>query len=172
MTAPLIDLDAAKREARYPDGIPVALGGQTFTLPAELPVATFDPLLSDELDLVGVVSKVLADEASTKSVIDQVIDVLTDRPDLPTAVLAAIHGCFRILFGPEQYETFAAQRPSVQDYVRLVKALVSLYGVNLGEAFASAGSSESDGQTPKPTSQSTTDSTPEVSGDSQDSPAS
>lgn len=172
MTAPLIDLDAAKREARYPDGIPVTLGGETFTLPAELPVSTFDPLLSDKLDLVGVVSKVLADEASTKSVIDQVLDVLTARPDLPTAVLAAIHDCFRQLFGAEQYETFAAQRPSVQDYFRLVKALVPLYGVSLGEAFASAGSSESDGQTQKQTSPSTTESTPEVSGDSQETPAS
>ena len=77
---------------------------------------------------------------------------------------------FAILFG-DNYENFRAMRPSVATYLRLTRHLVTLYGVGLGEAFASPTSSVSGGATPKPTSPVTAISTPEVSGSAPETPA-
>lgn len=169
--APLLDLDAARREAAYPDGIPVVKGGQTFTLPAELPVEVFDPFLSENLGLVDILKDALSEKADDKGLGELVIDTLLARPSLPADLLQAIKDAFAVLFD-EQYPAFVATRPSVQDYVRLTRGLVQAYGVSLGEATASPGSSESAGATPKPTSTSTTDSTPEASGDTPEAAAS
>lgn len=166
-SAPLIDLDAARRETQYPDGIPVVLGGERFVLPAELPVEALDPLLSEEMDLAGVLQQVLADKpdgADEESIGELVINVLVNRPNLPIQLVQAIKDVFAALFGPEQYERFLAQRPSVPDYLRLAKHLLPLLGVSLGEALGSPDSSESAGETSKPTSPSTAASTPGKSG--------
>src|SRR6478735_2126544 len=50
-----IDLDAARRERQQPDGLPVILAGEEFTLPAELPLDVFDPFLSEDFDLAGLI---------------------------------------------------------------------------------------------------------------------
>lgn len=168
-TPPMIDLDAARRETAYPDGIPVALGGETFLLPAELPVDALDPLLSDDLDLVGVLKQVFEERKNSddtdESFGELVLDVLLARPALPRQVIQAIKDVFAALFGAEQYDRFVAQQPSINDYLRLGQALLPLMGVGLGEALNSAGSSEPGGETSNPTSPTTTpDSTPAASG--------
>lgn len=167
MTAPMIDLDAAKRESQYPDGINVRHGATDFVLPAELPADVLDPILL--LDLPALLKKVL-DTAEGKDAGDEddlgqiVLDVLFDRPDLPADLLNAVRSVFAALFGPDQYPVFLSNRPSIPDYVRLIRGLLPLYGVSLGEALGSADSSESGGATSNPTSSSTTDSTPAPSG--------
>lgn len=167
--APLIDLDAAKRETQYPDGIPVRLGGVEFTLPAELPAEILDPIV--DLDLPKLLKDVMeslpedtedADEGRTMG--EVVLDVLTNNPSLPRDIYDAIKGAFAALFGPEQYPEFEKQRPSINDYARLAQALMPLYGVGLGEALGSPDSSESGGETSKQTSPATTESTPAASG--------
>ncbi|NEA53597.1 hypothetical protein G3I60_05350 [Streptomyces sp. SID13666] len=163
-----IDLDAARRESRFPDGIPVRFGGRDFIFPAELPADALDPLLSDDLDLVGLLRDLVTSPGST--VTGEVFDLLLKRPNLPRAFLDAVKDVYLSLLGPEQFEQFIAARPWVTDYIRLSKALSSVYGVTLGKLFGLSGSSESDGETSNPTSPASTDSTPEGSGDAPDSP--
>lgn len=173
MPTPTIDLNAGRREAQYPDGINVELGDDSFLLPAELPADLLDPLLSDDLDLAGLIKKgyekrtaaQAAGADSDESLGKTVVDLLLDRPDLPKRLVESIKDVFRVLFGEEQYARFAGQRPSINDYVRLTQALMVMYGVSLGEASASPASSESGGATSSATSSGSTDSTPEASGD-------
>lgn len=172
MTMPMLDLDAAKREARYPDGLPVVLGGQTFMLPAELPAEVLDPLLSDRIDLAGIIAEFLGGKTDDQSFGDALVDLLSNRPDLPSDLIGAVKDVFAVAFGADQYAAFVGKSPSLQDYGRILKYALPLYGNTLGEAFASAASSESDGQTPKPTSDSSAASTPATAGDPSQTPAS
>lgn len=144
----LVDLDAARREAQVPDGITVRFAMTNFVLPAELPIQVVDPFLADELDLVGVVRDFMADTGAD----DEFLDVILEHEKLPKAFVNAVHDCLRILFGDDQYEQFIAARPSLQDLVRLVRALIPLYGVGLGELFSSATSSGDGGATSSQTS--------------------
>lgn len=158
-----LDLDAARREAANPDGIIVRIDGNDLTLPSELPVDIFDPLLDPELDLAGLIKHVLEGDDSddfTKIL----LDLLESRPSLFADALDTIKSMLTLLFGAEQYALFLASRPSVNDYLRLVQGLVKLYGVGLGEAFASLESSTNGGATPNPISGSTRASTPEPVG--------
>ncbi|CAM5235563.1 hypothetical protein [Streptomyces griseomycini] len=170
----VIDLDAERREVQYPHGIPVRLGGEQFLFPAELPAEALDPLLSDELDLVGLLGEVI-ESADGDAGVSEVIAALFRRPSLPRKFLGAVRETYAILL-LEQYEDFTKQRPSVGDYVRLTTGLARVYGVELGKLFRSADSSENASETSNPTSPATTtDSTPEASGSapgSQDSSAS
>jgi hypothetical protein len=163
----VIDLDAERREVQYPDGIPVKFGGEQFILPAELPAEALDPILSDELDLVGLLGDVI-DSAEGDAGITEVVTALFRRPSLPRKFLAAIRETYAILLR-DQHETFLEQRPYIGDYVRLTTALTRVYGVELGKLFRSAGSSANDSQTSKPTSPDSTGSTPDASGSDQDS---
>ncbi|WP_406730751.1 hypothetical protein [Streptomyces sp. NBC_01794] len=164
----VIDLDAERREVQYPDGIPVKFGGEQFIFPAELPAEALDPILSDELDLVGLLGDVL-ESSDGDAGVTEVVTALFRRPSLPRKFLAAIRDTYAILLG-DQYEEFLKQRPFIGDYVRLTTALTRVYGVELGKLFRSAGSSESDSQTSSPTSPATTESTPEGSGFVPDNP--
>lgn len=172
MTQNLIDLDAARRESAYPDGIPLVLRGEEFVLPAELPEACLDPLLDEKLGLFEAIKQAVEDDQGAGSVGTDVVNILTARPDLPREVLAAIRGVFALLFGADEYSRFRSLRPSVPDYFRMTKALTTLYGVSLGEAWRSLASSESDGATSSPTSNTTTASTHDTSSAGQTSPAS
>ncbi len=165
-----IDLDAERREVQYPNGIPVRLRGEQFIFPAEVPADALDPLLSGELDLVGLLSDLVNTSGSTMT--GEVIDLLFKRPSLPGAFLSAVKDIYRILLGDEAFAEFAAVRPSIGDYVRLTKGLVAVYGVDLGKLFGSADSSESDGEMSSPTSTGSTTSTPAESGSGPDSQAS
>ncbi|MFD4933425.1 hypothetical protein [Streptomyces virginiae] len=163
-----IDLDAERREVRYPNGIPVRLKGEQFLFPAEVPADALDPLLSEDLDLVGLLSDIVGTKGATVS--GEVIELLFKRPKLPRQFLTTVKDIYRILLGNEAFAEFARVRPSIGDYVRLTKALVTLYGVDLGNLFGSGDSSENDGETSSPTSAGSTSSTPEASGSGQDSP--
>src|SRR4051794_25959641 len=158
----VIDLDAERREVQYPDGIPVRLGGEQFIFPAELPAEALDPILSDELDLVGLLGDVI-DSAEGDAGITEVVTALFRRPSLPRQFLAAIRETYAILLR-EQHEDFLKQRPYIGDYVRLTTSLTRVYGVELGKLFRSADSSANDSQTSKPTSPDSTGSTPDASG--------
>lgn len=166
---PGLDLDAARRESAYPDGIPLTYQGQLFVLPAELPADVIDPWLSDDLDLAGLVKKVLADDAGNDSdgALDIVLSVLEARPQVLSQVIGAVKESLALLFGADDYARFVATRPSLPAYGRLIRGLLTLYGVSLGEAFASPSSSTSAGLTQKQTSSTSTTSTPDTSGDVQ-----
>lgn len=166
----VIDLDAQRREVQHPHGIPVLFCEEQYLFPAELPADALDPLLSDDLDLVGL----LADLVSTDSgsAVGEVIELLFKRPKLPKQFLAAVRQTYAILLGEEQYARFIAARPFISDYIRLSTALIRVYGVDLGKLFGSADSSANDGATSSPTSPATTDSTPEASGSDLESPGS
>ncbi|WP_328333325.1 hypothetical protein [Streptomyces sp. NBC_00455] len=167
----VIDLDAAeRREVQYPHGIPVKYREEQFIYPAELPAKALDPLLSGTLDLVGLLRDVI--EASENPTASVVIDLVFKRPNLPRQFVDAIYEVHRILLGKEEYQRFEDLGPSLPAYVRLTMGLIKVYGVDLGKLFGLGGSSESDGETSSPTSADSTDSTPEESGDSQESPAS
>ncbi|MFE1270631.1 hypothetical protein [Streptomyces sp. NPDC058758] len=171
MSSYAIDLEAQRREVQYPNGIPVNFSKKLDLLfPAELPADALDPLLSAELDLVGLLADIMRTDSGTA--VGEVIEVLFKRPRLPKQFLAAIRETYALLLDEDQYEQFIAARPSIGDYVRLSTALIRVYGVDLGKLFGSAGSSAPDGATSSPTSSGTTDSTPGASGFAQDSPAS
>ncbi|MGL5816649.1 MAG: hypothetical protein ACRCYR_03730 [Phycicoccus sp.] len=163
-----IDLDAARRERRQPEGLPVTIGGQTFTLPAELPLDVFDPFLDETFDLAGLIregiakSKEVGDDGEPRGVEGAAVDVLFLRPDLPVDLIRRVYAAFEVLFGPEQYAAFNVARPSLLDYAALFRGLYRQYGVGLGEAYGSLGSSGDGGQTPKPTSPASTGSTSET----------
>lgn len=172
-TFKLFDLDAARREIAYPDGIKVPFKGEEFILPAELPADVFDPFLSEDFGLTTILAAIYAEDGE-ESLVDRILGVLFERPTLPATTINAVYEAIGNVFGEEQWPRFRALRPSIKDYVRLVRGLLDLYGTSLGEAFASAGSSENAGSTSKPTSPTTTpDSTPALSGaDPEPAPAS
>lgn len=163
-----IDLDAERREVQYPDGIPVKFGGEQFLFPAELPAEALDPILSDELDLVGLLGDII-ESSDGDAGVTEVVTALFRRPALPRKFLDAIRQTYAIMLR-EQHEHFLEQHPSIGDYVRLTTALTRVYGVELGKLFRSVGSSENDSQTSNPTSPATTESTPAASGSAQDCP--
>jgi hypothetical protein len=167
-----IDLDAARREVQYPHGIPVLLHGEQFNFPAEIPADCLDPLFSDDLDLMGVLRDIVnAEDGSTTA--GEIVEVIFRRPQLPARFYAAVKDIYKELLGEETFTEFKAVRPSIGDYVRLTKALVTVYGVDLGKLFRSGSSSASDSATSSPTSPaSTTDSTPEAPGSAPVSPGS
>jgi hypothetical protein len=165
-----IDLDAERREVQHPHGITVKLRGEQFLFPAEVPADALDPLLSEDLDLVGLLGEVV--DSSGEFSTAEVIDLFFRRSSLPREFLAAVKDIYRILLGEEAFEAFTTVRPSIGDYVRLTKALTQVYGVDLGKLFGLGGSSATDGETSKPTSPDTTSSMPDESGSGQDSPGS
>lgn len=170
MSSYVIDLDAERREIQHPDGIPVKFHGEQFIFPAELPAAALDPILSDELDLVGLLGDVI-NSSDGDAGIKEVVNALFRRPALPRKFLEAIRKTYAVLL-EGQNEDFLARKPSVPDYVRLTIALARVYGVELGKHFQSVDSSETDSQTSSPTSADSTESTPDASGFVPDSPGS
>ncbi|PNG22425.1 hypothetical protein [Streptomyces cahuitamycinicus] len=164
----VIDLDAERREVQHPDGIPVKFRGEQFIFPAELPAAALDPILSDELDLVGLLGDVI-NSSDGDAGIKEVVNALFRRPSLPRKFLEAIRATYGILL-EGQNEDFLERKPSVPDYVRLTTGLARVYGVDLGKLFRSADSSETDGATSSPTSPASTESTPDASGSAPDNP--
>lgn len=164
----VIDLDAERREVQHPDGIPVKFRGEQFIFPAELPAAALDPILSDELDLVGLLGDVI-NSSDGDAGIKEVVNALFRRPSLPRKFLEAIRATYAVLL-EDQNEDFLERKPSVPDYVRLTTGLAKVYGVELGKLFRSADSSASDSQTSNPTSPATTESTPDASGSAPDNP--
>lgn len=162
----VIDLDAERREVQYPNGIPVRFGGEQFMFPAELPADALDPILSEDLDLVGLLGEVL-ESSEGEAGIKEIVNALFRRPSLPLKFIEAVRQTYAILLG-DQTEEFLKQRPSIGDYVRLTIGLTKVYGVELGKLFRSDDSSANDSQTSNPTSPASTESTPDASGSAQD----
>ena len=165
--APGLDLDAARRESAFPDGIPITFGQKTFTLPVELPLDVIDTLVSDEFGLINLIKSLVAN--GEKNIGKAVVDTFLSGVNIPKQVLDSVYELLAVLFGRDQWEEFRAQRPSLPDLGRLGGYLIEHYGVSLGEAFASLTSSVPGGATSKPTSPATTGSTPEPSGGPKDS---
>lgn len=173
-----LDLDAAVREATDGDGIRMPYRGQEFILPAELPLDVFDPFLTDDFDLVGLVRDFLDADRRAKAegrvadIGEIVVEILFNRPSLPVQVLGAFYDALRAIFNTrgedgtvvDNFARFQALKPGVTSYALLVRMLLQAYGVGLGEAFTSPGTSTTAGATSKPTSPgSTPGSTPETS---------
>src|SRR5690606_408767 len=93
---------------------------------------------------------------------DVILDVLNARPNLHHQVIGAVNGSLSNLMGPDQYAQFMGLRRSFEDYGRVMTALLDTYGVGLGEALASVAPSTNGGETPKQTSDVSTDSTSET----------
>ncbi|RLU86269.1 hypothetical protein CTZ27_25165 [Streptomyces griseocarneus] len=168
--SPFIDLDAARREVQHPDGIIARFGGRDFVFPAELPADSLNTLLSEELDLVGLLGDLMV--TTNTSVAGEAIEVLTKRPTFLKKFWAGFQELYKVLLGEEQFEAFVACRPWIGDYVRLTKGLAREYGVSLGKSFGLVSSSQSDGETSSQTSPDTTVSMPAESGSTPGSPAS
>ncbi len=151
LTSNVIDLsaEAAKREVRFPDGIIVKLGDDTFTLPAELPVVALDPLFDVDVDLASVLAQAvkLANSGSDESNVglEVVADILLSNPNLPKDVWMALRRSLAVLFGEEQWARFDSLALTLPTYIALIKNVVRMYGTTLGEAFGSASPSVDNG---------------------------
>lgn len=83
MSSYFLDLDAERREVLYPHGIPIKFGGEQFIFPAELPADALDPILSEELDLVGLLGDILESAEDDKTGVKEIVTALFRRPSLP-----------------------------------------------------------------------------------------
>lgn len=181
-----IDLDAARErrlaaaaekaraaKAEYTVGEePLIFGGATVaTLPAELPLAVWEPLVGIPylpLLLRSLVEAAQAQGDQQTEAASLIVDVLGSEPSLPTDLLAAAAEMGRRLLGEDGFARLMDQRPSHPDIFELVCAVWAKYfpgGAGLGELMGPSESLSSAGTTSKPTSSGTTGSTPAVSGD-------
>jgi hypothetical protein len=180
----ILDLDAArehraaKREGQG-KGLPVRIGGEVIaTLPVELPIDVFEPLtkIDDALMLLLREAMQIAsgpDAAKKWEATSLVVDLLATTSNLPMTVIEVIKGIAVNLLGQEGFNKFMKARPAREDIAEAIKGVFRFYGVSLGEALPSSASSESDGGTSSTTSEPTsTDSMPEASTGTQDTPTS
>lgn len=179
-----LDLDAARkvraaeREGKKRDA-PIILGGDTIAvLPVELPVDVLAPLRDLDGDITLIIREALSSVTEGRNAkqtqIDTtalVIDLLASNPDLPVTFLDTVQKVARNLLTDEGMDRLVAQRPTVPDYTELIKGVFSFYGVTLGEASPSSGSSTDEARTDEPvsetssgTSSATSESTPDESG--------
>ncbi|ROR42946.1 hypothetical protein [Kitasatospora cineracea] len=180
-----IDLDAARRrrlataaekaqaaKAEYTVGEePIIFGGVTVAvLPAELPLAVWEPLIG--IPYLPLLLRSLVEAAQSQGeqqtqAASLIVDVLGSEPTLPSDLLAAAAEMGRRLLGEDGFARLMEQRPSHTDVFELVRALSAKYfsgGAGLGELMGPSGSPSSGGTTSKPTSSGTTGSTPAVPG--------
>lgn len=143
---------------------PLTYKGRTFTLPGEFPAVCLAPFLADDLGLVDLVTETLAEAGDDAAWDDLVVAALKKAPTLPKGLLAAAGEAFNTLLGDEQATEFHQLRPSVQAYAAIARGVITEYGVGLTDFFGSDESSANDGEHSKPTSSTTTTSTPETSG--------
>ncbi|MFG2907378.1 hypothetical protein ACGF13_20220 [Kitasatospora sp. NPDC048286] len=180
-----IDLDAARErrlaaaaekaraaKAEYTVGEePLIFGGATVAmLPAELPLAVWEPLVGIPylpLLLRSLVEAAQAQGDQQTEAASLIVDVLVSEPSLPSDLLAAAAEMGRRLLGQDGFARLMEQRPSHPDIFELVRAVWAKYfpGGSLGELMGPSGSPSSGGTTSKPISSGTTSSTPAVSGD-------
>lgn len=164
-----LDIDAILGETAPRD---LTYKQQTFLLPGELPGTTIAPLL--KLGVLEQLTELLAADDTAPGedgFIDAFIATLRARPQLPGELLTALKDAFADLLGDDQAEKFWALRPSVNALFVIAREVIAEYGTELADFFGSAISSSTGGSGSKPTSSSTTDSTPEASGDTPAIPA-
>ncbi|MER7937944.1 MULTISPECIES: hypothetical protein [unclassified Streptomyces] len=163
-----IDISADRREVQYPHGIAVKVRRDWDVLfPAELPADALDPLLSEDLNLMGLIGELVDSNGDIST--GEVVELVFRHVHLPRKLVAAVKSIYAELLGAEEFEDFSAHKPSIGEYVRLTKALSQVYAVDLGKLFGLGSSSSSAGETSSPTSPASTSSTPAASGSGQDS---
>lgn len=125
-----IDLDAARaaRREAAKEQPTITLNGKTFTLPLELPLSLAEAFIG-----FG--------------------DIQDDEVDMKIPGILA--GVMRSLLG-DQYESFMAEGPSLDDLMVILNGMKETYGVDLGEQLASAGSSNRASRRSRQTSHGTT----------------
>lgn len=165
-----LDLDslrAARREARA-EGFRFRFAGQIIALVPELPLDVFGPLLPHLPTVMRMLAPAM--EAGAKGDggkrgaddidLGKMVGELARNPLLPSQVIeGALEGARR-LFADGAWDLFLAGRPTLPDVQALAPAVMAYYGVSLGEALRSAGSSAPDGATSRQTSDAGTSSTP------------
>lgn len=179
----VIDLDeqrgqrATMRREQGKKALAVRLQGTTYRMPDELPVDTFAPLAAVTGNVGMLVRAAIdaaqadSDEARMQSV-GLLVDSIAVQDDLLPSLLSAVRQCAVNLMGQEAFDAFLAYRPSREDYSALASRLFAAYGVSLGEASTSSGSSPSGGTTSKQTSSGGTGSTPEEPTETPETPGS
>lgn len=173
-----LDLDSmrtARAEVTRTPGI--RLGGTRLELPPELPLDVLEPLTSINVDVAVLIRQVLDtrrenSDAANEAVLDVVVDQLVVNPKLPSELITAVKTMASRLLGEEGYAHLVAQRLYLKDIGEIVKFLLRTYGIRLGEASPSSGSSEGTGTTSTPISPGGTTATSETSGDVPAIPAS
>jgi hypothetical protein len=131
-----INLDQARaaRREKLEINPTVTFGGAEFEMPIELPLSAVSNL------------RKLA---------------LATQVNDGDAIEAALLGTAESLLGPEQYAKFLAFTPSIGDLAAFIEGIPGEYGLDLGEAPASAKPSKSGGARPRPRSAKPTASTSE-----------
>ena len=155
------------------DDVPLTIGEVTYALPGEFPLDVLAPFMAENLDLSAVIAdvvKAITDKDTGVSISDLVVDTLLDHPSLPLDLVKAAGASLELLLGAEAYAAFWATRPSIPAIRGFAQALVAHYGVTLLDFSDSDDSSPTTGEPSKPTSSGSTDSTPEASGDAQETP--
>ncbi|MFI6142331.1 hypothetical protein ACIBCC_29590 [Streptomyces griseus] len=167
-----IDISAARREVQFPSGIYTKISDDiAVTFPAELPLEALDPILSEKLDLVGLIGDIVQADGVDGLDVSKVLAAIFRRPTLLPKFLAAVRESFEVLLG-DNHPEFLEAKPSSGDYVRLTIALSKVYGVELGKLLGLDISVGSDSPTSSPTSPATTGSTPAASGSAPGTPTS
>jgi hypothetical protein len=168
---------AAQQEGKQTT-LEIGLDGVVFAeLPAEWPLDVLSPLRQIDETIALLIRQALSlvqsnDRDNQMAATQLVVDLIASNPNLPTTVLDVIHEIGRNLLGDDGYGKLLAARPSKEDAAALAKAIFEFYGVGLGESLPSNDSSTSDGGTLKQISSDTSTSTPEDSGDTQQTEAS
>ncbi|GAA2411799.1 hypothetical protein GCM10010404_82150 [Nonomuraea africana] len=176
-----LDLDAARAErgAAAADYFPLKFRKKVICqLPTELPLDVLEPLTNVAVDL-GLIFRTAIDaakaqspEAATMSVLDMAVDQFITNKHLPDQLMVAAKDMAKRLLGDDGFTAFLAARPSIHDVVALIKGLMRIYRLRLGESSPSSDSS-SGGTTSTPISPITTPgSTPEALGAAPAIPAS
>lgn len=156
-----LDLDAARaaRSATSGRPIPLRFGGRIICeLPPELPVDVLEPLTSLKINTTMLVSRALEAFKSGSAqqtgliLLDTLIDLMLDNPNLPAELLDAVRAMGQRLMGEAGYQAFVAARPSIGDVVALIKGLRGRYAIRLGEETPSLKTSPdgSTSSTPSP----------------------
>jgi hypothetical protein len=162
---------AAWREGKWAglERLPLELGDHTVLLGPEFPLDVLAPLQEMDIDMGLVLRQALqiATAQDARAQLDDVsflVNLIASNPKLPTELITAIKKITQELLGAEGYAALVAERPSPWDLGELVKELMGWYGIGLGESRRSSTPSTG-GETSKPISNGSTDSTFEESGD-------
>lgn len=168
-----INLDQIIAESQRAS-LPLTLAGTTYELPGEFPLDVLAPFLAENLDLSAVMADVMRavnTPAEGATFLDVAVDTLIGHPALPLDLVKAAGDALERLLGAEAYAAFWALRPTVPVVRVLAKELTAHYGVTLLDFSDSDESSPSTGGPSTPTSNASTDATPETSGDAPAIPA-
>lgn len=170
-------VEAAGREARGETFVLDFGGDAPVELAAEFPITVLAPLRALDEELAYLIRQAFQlatnrDRDDQVAGLQMMVDLLVMSPNLPTQAVDIAHQIAVNLFGEQGMVDFLAAAPSLQDIAALVGAVADWYGASLGEAFGSPASSTNDGETSKPISSGSTDSTPDVSSTEPGTPSS